>query len=151
MVRPRAARVARGVVGRVVTRYEPITDRIAGRVSGISIAYPGGRGQHRLVGHRAPDIALLAEAAGPRRLYEGLRSGRFVLVTPPAAPLGAVDRWTDQIDQVTAAGPSDTAVLVRPDGYVAWATEEIDAAGLRAGLGSALVHWTSHSAGIPTR
>ena len=82
------------------------------------------RGAHRLVGTRAPDIFL----ANGGRLYEALRGGRFVLITPePYEGEGArkdrlaVERW---------ASGRRTALLVRPDGYVAWAADakEIDVA-----------------------
>jgi hypothetical protein len=59
----------------------------AERLSGIGIAYPrGSRGDDRLVGRRIPDI----ECDGTR-LYEVLRSGRFVLVTAAGTDSIAVD------------------------------------------------------------
>ncbi|GAB3909768.1 FAD-dependent monooxygenase [Kibdelosporangium lantanae] len=74
-------------------------------LSGIGIAYaPRGRHPHKLAGHRMPGVTDLAE---------DMRRGRFLLVTP-----AKID--DDRVDQVVR--PNDPAyVLVRPDGYVAWA------------------------------
>jgi len=77
-----------------------IRGRVSGSISGISIAY----GPHR----RAPDLAL----RGGSRLYEALRSGRFIL-------LGAsIPGYADRVDEVEAVAPGP-ALLVRPDGYIA--------------------------------
>ena len=68
------------------------------------------------------------------RLYELLRDGRFVLVT--AAPV-AVDR-PDIVCAVGANSELPDAVLVRPDGYVAWASERPPTT---AALSAAIDHW----------
>ncbi|WP_410098615.1 hypothetical protein [Streptomyces sp. STR69] len=88
----------------------------------------GPRGTHRLTGTRVPDLSL----ANGTRLYEALRGGRFVLITPEAYdPKGAHDgrlapeRW---------ASDRSTALLVRPDGYVAWAADDADPAAVEAAL-----------------
>jgi 2-polyprenyl-6-methoxyphenol hydroxylase-like FAD-dependent oxidoreductase len=119
---------ARRAVVAVVSRSAPVRRRAAGQVSAIAVAYPRPRGSHRLVGRRAPDLALVP---GPRgdRLAEALRTGRFVLVLPrpsadsealtarpPVTPgeLSAADRVV-----VHRADDDPTALLVRPDGYIA--------------------------------
>ncbi|WP_372509260.1 aromatic-ring hydroxylase C-terminal domain-containing protein [Actinomadura madurae] len=97
---------------------------MVGAVSGIDIAYPAPRGSHRLAGRRAPDVPLAGE---PGRLYGLLGDGRFVLVVAandPAVTYLATRRWAGRVHCVTAGGATRTTALVRPDGYVAWATDE---------------------------
>ncbi|MGW1138400.1 FAD-dependent oxidoreductase [Streptomyces zhihengii] len=111
-------RAARSLAARFLNTVRPAAARAMGMISGIGIAYSAPRGAHPLAGRRAPDLKL---AEG--RLYELLRAGTFVLIeaadgttaTPPPAP-GAVVRahW--------AAGRRHPALLVRPDGYIAWAS-----------------------------
>ncbi|MFF4014370.1 FAD-dependent monooxygenase [Streptomyces sp. NPDC001843] len=110
-----------GVVG-------PARRKAVAQVTGIGYHYGAPRGAHRLTGTRVPDVRL----ADGGRLYEALRGGRFVLITPEEYEEGpgradrlAVARW---------ASERRTSVLVRPDGYVAWAD---DAAG-PAAIGAAL-------------
>ncbi|MFD7706725.1 FAD-dependent monooxygenase [Streptomyces sp. NPDC059786] len=94
----------------------PARRHLTGLVTGIGYAYKAPRGAHPLAGRRAPDAAL----RGGGRLYEALRGGRFVLLTPEPYETGdrggrlAVRHWADD---------RRTTVLVRPDGYVAWAAE----------------------------
>ncbi|MET9799158.1 FAD-dependent oxidoreductase [Streptomyces sp. NPDC006368] len=97
----------------------PAATKAMGMVSGIGISYAASRGAHRLTGRRAPDLALTEG-----RLYELLREGRFVLIAPqggsapdtPAAP-GRVIRTS------WANAARRDAILVRPDGYIAWAKD----------------------------
>ncbi|MEU7419514.1 FAD-dependent monooxygenase [Streptomyces antibioticus] len=107
----------------------PARRRAIGRITGIGFRYPAPRGAHRLTGTRVPDVAL----AGGGRLHEALRGGKFVLITPgDHAGAGAdregrlaVERW---------AGDRRTVLLVRPDGYVAWAADGADAKAVDAAL-----------------
>jgi hypothetical protein len=93
-------RLARTVLATVVGRVGAVRGRFSGAFSGIGIGY----GSH----HRAADLVL----RGGSRLYEALRSGRFVLVG------ATIDGYADRIDQVERAEPGP-ALLVRPDGYIA--------------------------------
>jgi len=124
-LRPWLLRAFRNLVAGRVTRIGPAARRMAGVISGIGIRYAAPRGAHPLVGTRAPDVALAGDGAA--RLYEALRSGRFVLVARQAASIDA------QVDVVTPAEPT-TTMLVRPDGYVAWATDDPQATPDRAAL-----------------
>ncbi|NBM19440.1 FAD-dependent oxidoreductase [Streptomyces sp. GC420] len=131
----RAARsLAYGFLGTVM----PAAHRAMGMISGTGIAYSAPRRAHPLTGRRAPDIAL----AGGTRLYETLRGGRFVLVTPRGeAPGEAADGTSGPPDLFVHAhwaGPRRTALLVRPDGYIAWATDEKDPARRATALRTAL-------------
>src|SRR5262249_48205862 len=109
------------VIG-VALRLPPVARRAAGTISGIGIGYPRRKGDHPLAGRRMPDLAL----ADGRRLYEALRSGHFVLVGD--APEG----WAGRVDAVAPAQPARRAILVRPDAYIAWASEDGSWAGTRA-------------------
>ncbi|MDI9888220.1 FAD-dependent monooxygenase [Streptomyces sp. HNM0645] len=110
-------RLTRALATSFLNTIRPASDRAMGMISGTGLSYGAPRGAHRLTGRRAPDLSLREG-----RLYELLRKGEFVLVTPdgadtpaPAAP-GPVSRahWR---------GPARTALLVRPDGYIAWARD----------------------------
>ena len=103
---------------------------IAAMISGLDIRYDLGEG-HPLVGRRMPDLDLVT-AEGPRRVFDLLHQARPVLLD-----LGGGDfdlaPWSPRVQSVAAAcdGPwvlplvgaveAPAAVLVRPDGYVAWA------------------------------
>ncbi|MEU9146302.1 FAD-dependent oxidoreductase [Streptomyces sp. NPDC048349] len=132
-------RTARSLAAAALPRIGPAQDRALGLVSGIGISYPPPPGSRRPAGRRAPDLAL---APGPhgQRLYEALRCGGFVLVTPPGrptppgAPLAHV-HW--RTGRRTAGAPPATrtaCVLVRPDGYVAWSAPRATDAELAAAV-----------------
>jgi 2-polyprenyl-6-methoxyphenol hydroxylase-like FAD-dependent oxidoreductase len=126
----RARRLLRTAFVGTVTRI-PRTRRLLGeRLSGIGIAYPHERGDDWLVGRRMPDIVCEG-----KRVYELLRDGRFVLVT--AAPV-QLDR-PDIVHAIDAHPELPDAVLVRPDSYVAWASERLPDA---AELAAAVNRWT---------
>ena len=79
---------------------------------------PAPRGAHPLVGKRVADLRL----ADGRRLYEALRSGRFLLAASAGAlPADAATGYRDRVEVVTIARASRTVALIRPDAYVAWA------------------------------
>ena len=90
---------------------------LAGRMTGVGIAYPHRRGENALVGRRMPDVDC---AEG--RLYALLRAGRFVLLDTTGTAAGA-GAWSDRVVTASAAPVPGLPprVLVRPDGYVAWA------------------------------
>src|SRR5262245_8359851 len=105
--------------------------RYAGMMSGLDIRYDLGTG-HPLLGRRMPDLDLIS-ADGPRRVFTLLHDAGPVLLN--LGEPGALDiaPWADRVQRVDAryaAGVWDlpvlgavaapTAVLIRPDGYVAW-------------------------------
>ncbi|MFG2224365.1 FAD-dependent monooxygenase [Streptomyces sp. NPDC048644] len=136
-----ARRALRTAGAQLISRFPPLSRRALGTVSGIGIAYPAGRSAHPLAGRRAPDIRL----ADSTRLYELLRHGRFVLITPAAET--ATQRPNDRVAHASWAGDRRTAVLVRPDGYIAWADDTRDPRARAAALRSALDRWTGSPTG----
>ncbi len=119
---------------------------IAGLISGLDIHYDLGEG-HPLLGRRMPDLDLIA-ADGPRRVFELLHDARPLLLN--LGQPGGVDiaPWADRVQLIDASYEGEwelpvlgvvsapTAVLVRPDGYVAWVGGPVD-----CGLPEALTTW----------
>jgi 2-polyprenyl-6-methoxyphenol hydroxylase-like FAD-dependent oxidoreductase len=120
--------------------------RFAGMMSGLDIQYDLGEG-HPLLGRRMPDLDLVA-ADGPLRVFTLLHDARPVLLN--LGELGGFDitPWADRVQLIDAKyagtwelpvlGPvtAPTAVLIRPDGYVAWVGDRT-----RVGLTDALTTW----------
>ncbi len=120
--------------------------RIAAMLSGLDIHYDLGEG-HPLLGRRMPDLDLVT-ANGPLRVFTLLHAARPVLLT--LGEPGGVDitPWADRVQVVDAqyggrwelpvlgAVTAPTAVLVRPDGYVAWVGDHT-----HLGLPDALTTW----------
>ncbi|GAA5119980.1 FAD-dependent monooxygenase [Pseudonocardia adelaidensis] len=116
------------------------TRRIADLMAGADLHYPArfDGPAHPLTRRWAPDLPLRVDGR-ETRVAELLRAARPVLLDLAGrADLTAAARgWTDRVDVVTATTPEPPAdaLLVRPDGYVAWAGEH-DADGLRQALGA---------------
>ena len=120
--------------------------RFAGMMSGLDIHYDLGEG-HPLLGRRMPDLDLMT-ADGPLRVFALLHDARPVLLNLGAPGALDIGRWADRVQLVDAsyggewelpvlgAVTAPVAVLIRPDGYVAWVGE-------RTGLGlpEALATW----------
>ncbi|MEV0246689.1 FAD-dependent monooxygenase [Nocardia sp. NPDC050712] len=122
--------------------------RLAELVAGSDIHYDRGDSEHPLVGRCAPDLEL-ETAAGPVRLSELARTARPLLLDLTGDPdLAAVAAdWDDRVDYVAArprgAAPA-SALLLRPDSYIAWAAPDSAAPET---LRAALTRWF----GIPAR
>jgi 2-polyprenyl-6-methoxyphenol hydroxylase-like FAD-dependent oxidoreductase len=134
MIQSRPGRLARNSIGAVALQVGAVGRKVSGMISGIGIEYPAPSGAHHLVGRRASDVLLAAEGPGPVRLYEALRAGRFVLLTPPGQQDALPAGWVDRVRAFGVAHDTDTTVLVRPDGYMAWAGDEADPAALTLAL-----------------
>jgi 3-(3-hydroxy-phenyl)propionate hydroxylase len=127
-------------------RMDEPRKHIAAMIAGLDVAYDLGEG-HPLVGRRMPDLDL-ATADGTVRVFSLLHDAKPVLLNLGDA--GGLDTapWADRVQLVDASyagawelpviGEVDapTAVLVRPDGHVAWVGESTD-----AGLRDALTTW----------
>jgi 2-polyprenyl-6-methoxyphenol hydroxylase-like FAD-dependent oxidoreductase len=108
----------RNALAIAVTRIPFLAKRMAGEISGVGISYPAPPGAHPLVGKRVADLRL----ADGRRLYEALRSGRFLLTGGPGTfPADAATGYRDRVEAAPIARASATVALIRPDAYIAWA------------------------------
>jgi len=124
---------------------EPRT-RVAAMMSGLDIHYDLGEG-HPLLGRRMPDLDLVT-ANGPRRVFTLLHDARPVLLNLGEPGGFDITPWADRVQLIDAkyVGPwelpaigavaAPTAVLIRPDGYVAWVGDRT-----QAGLAGALTTW----------
>lgn len=106
---------------------------------GLDTRYEVGAGSSPLLGRWAPDLKL-STADGSTTVAELMRDARAVLLdlTPEGTCATGADSWADRVTVVRAGcdpAPAD-ALLIRPDGYVAWAAP--DAAG---SLTTALTRW----------
>jgi FAD binding domain len=148
LLRPRPLRAVRNAIVALALRVGPLATRAAGTVSGIAAGYPAPRGSHHLAGRRAPDVPLATADGGPGRRYQALRGGRFVLLAPARdQAAAAAGPWAGRVNRATPAGATGTAMLVRPDGYVAWASDAADPERRAAALREALTAWC----GAPVR
>ncbi len=137
---------ARDVVAELLGMDEP-RRRFAAEMSGLGIHYDLGEG-HPLLGRRMPDLDLVT-ADGPLRVFTLLHDARPVLlnlgepggfeITPWADRVMLIDATYDGLWELPALGAviAPTAVLIRPDGYVAWVGED----GAQLGLVDALTTW----------
>jgi 3-(3-hydroxy-phenyl)propionate hydroxylase len=126
--------------------FEGPRTRLAGLLSGLDVAYDLGEG-HPLLGRRMPDLDLTT-ARGPVRVYELLHDARPVLMNLGEPGSTDLTGWVERVDLVEAehsgtwalpvigAVTAPSAVLVRPDGHVAWVGE-----GTLDGLSDALTTW----------
>ena len=134
LMRPADARIdaLRDTVSELLGIEEP-RRRFAAMMSGLDIRYDLGEG-HPLLGRRMPDLDLRT-ASGPLRVFTLLHEARPVLLDLGGAGDLDIGPWADRVQRVeaTCAGawelpaigavPAPTAVLIRPDGYVAWVGE----------------------------
>lgn len=126
-----SSRALRAIVGDLIDTRDGAT-YVAGRVWGVSLRLDLGSG-HPWVGSSAPDFVL----ADGRRLAQCLHTGKAVLLDfdGDAALAAVTARWADRIDYIagdTAQRLGLSALLVRPDGVVAWATEGVPDVGMVA-------------------
>ena len=136
---------AREILSELLKLDEP-RQRYAAMMSGLDIHYDLGTG-HPLLGRRMPDLDLISES-GIRRVFTLLHDARAVLLN--LGEPGALDitPWAQRVKRVDAryaglwelpvlgAVAAPSAVLIRPDGHVAWVGDGTD-----HGLRDALTTW----------
>ena len=135
----------RDTVSELLSMDEP-RKRIAAMMSGLDIHYDLGEG-HPLLGRRMPDLDLVT-SNGPQRVFTLLHDARPVLVNLGEPGGLDITPWADRVQLIDAryAGNWElpvlgqvappTAMLIRPDGYVAWVGDGTD-----TGLREALATW----------
>lgn len=138
-------KAARDAVAELLAMDAP-RQRFGAMMSGLDIAYDLGEG-HPLLGRRMPDLDVVVEGQ-TLRLFTLLHGARGVLlnfgkagsidITPWANRIRIVEAACDEAWQLPAIGPvaAPGAVLVRPDGHVAWVGDES-----QRGLADALTTW----------
>jgi 3-(3-hydroxy-phenyl)propionate hydroxylase len=135
----------REIVSELLGMEDP-RKRMAAEMSGLGIHYDLGEG-HPLVGRRMPDLDLTT-ANGPLRVYTLLHNARPALINFSKHRSFDITPWADRVPWIDAeyagtwdlpaigAVPAPAAVLIRPDGYVAWAGDPTE-----PGLKDALTTW----------
>ncbi|HET9138764.1 FAD-dependent monooxygenase, partial [Actinophytocola sp.] len=132
-------------VMRELVTYPDAARHLAGLVSGLDIRYDMGAAGHPMTGLRLrPDHQLKLADGEQVRIAELLHAGRGVLVSTDGTADAAAARWADRVDVVsgiwaeTNGQSTPDAVLLRPDGYIAWAAPG------DADLTEALTNWFGH-------
>jgi 3-(3-hydroxy-phenyl)propionate hydroxylase len=142
-----------GYVSELLRMDEP-RRRLAAEVSGLDVHYDLGNG-HPLLGRRMPDLDLVT-ADGPLRVFALLHHARPVLLNLGEPNGFDITPWADRVQLIDAryigswelpvlgevAAPA--AVLIRPDGYVAWVGDAT-----QSGLADALTTWFGPPAAQP--
>jgi 2-polyprenyl-6-methoxyphenol hydroxylase-like FAD-dependent oxidoreductase len=163
---PLAARVLRNAMAQMALLHRPDDDRtkalrdtvsellsmeaprkrFAAMMSGLDIHYDLGEG-HPLLGRRMPDLDVIADE-GPLRVFTLLHDARPVLLNLDEPGGFDIAKWANRVKLIDAkyvggwelpalgAVTAPAAVLIRPDGYVAWVGERS-----QLGLADALTTW----------
>ena len=137
--------VLREIMSELLGMDEP-RKRFAAMMSGLDVHYDFGDG-HPLLGRRVPDLDLIT-TDGPRRIFTLLHEARPVLLNLGEAGGIDITPWADRVSLIDAqyagtwelpaigAVTAPAALVVRPDGYVAWVGDLT-----QAGLADALTTW----------
>jgi 3-(3-hydroxy-phenyl)propionate hydroxylase len=135
----------RDTMSELLSMDEP-RKRFAAMISGLDIHYDLGEG-HPLLGRRMPDLDLVT-GDGPLRVFTLLHDARPVLLNLGEPGGFDIATWADRVQMIDAeyVGPwelpvlgtvtAPTAMLIRPDGHVAWVGDLTD-----PGLPDALTTW----------
>jgi 2-polyprenyl-6-methoxyphenol hydroxylase-like FAD-dependent oxidoreductase len=135
----------RDTVAELLKMDEP-RKRFAAMMCGLDVQYDLGEG-HPLLGRRMPDLDLIT-VNGPLCVFTLLHRARPVLLNLGEPGAFDITSWSDRVQLIDAkydavwelpalgAVPAPTAVLIRPDGHVAWV-----GTGTQQGLADALTTW----------
>jgi hypothetical protein len=135
----------RAMMSDLVSMDQP-RKRYAALISGLDICYDLGS-YHPLLGRRMPDLELVIEGA-PVRVFTLLHDARPVLLNLAEPVALDIAPWGSRVKRVDArytgawelptheAVSAPSAVVIRPDGHVAWVGEGTD-----GGLRDALTTW----------
>lgn len=112
-----------------LVQFEEVNRYLVEKIIAVAIRYDFGSGND-LVGRRIGDLAL--KRGG---LYEQMHAGRGILLDQSGAL--STGGWADRVDHVVDVSEdlAAPAVLLRPDGHVAWAGED------QQGLERELTRW----------
>ena len=149
--RPDDRSKALGEIASEIFRLDEPRRKLAAEISGLDVHYdlrqPNLDTQHPLLGRRMPDLELIT-ASGTTRLFTLLHRARPALINFGVPGVFDLTAWADRVQQVDAryAGPWELpvfgtvaapgALLIRPDGYVAWVGDPS-----QRGLTDALTTW----------
>jgi 3-(3-hydroxy-phenyl)propionate hydroxylase len=135
----------RAILAELLTMDQP-RKYIAAMIAGLDVAYDLGEG-HPLLGRRMPDLDLVT-TGGTVRVFTLLHHARPVLLNLGEPGGLDITPWSDRVQLIDAkhagvwelpvigAVTAPAAVLIRPDGHVAWVGDGTD-----AGLRDALTTW----------
>jgi 3-(3-hydroxy-phenyl)propionate hydroxylase len=142
---------ALGVIMSELLELDEPRRQLAAELSGLSVHYdlgPAGvEKRHPLLGRRMPDLDLITDE-GPLRVFTLLHAARPVLLNLDVPGGFDITPWADRVQSINAryAGKwelpalgvvtAPQAVLIRPDGYVAWVGDST-----QPGLSDALTTW----------
>ena len=139
------AEALRGMMSELM-RMGELRKQYFAMMSGLDVHYDFGDG-HPLLGRRMPDLDLVT-ASGPFRVFTLLHDARPVLLNLGEPGGFDITPWADRVQLIDAkyvgawelpalgAITAPAAVLIRPDGYVAWVGDQT-----QRGLAHALTTW----------
>ena len=131
----------------------PLRQAAATGLAGLGTRYPRGSGRaSRLplhAGQRLPELVVRMRQGPPKLAPDLLDDGRFLLIDfghQGIAATAAERGWGDRVRTVSAIGPlegyvSISTLLVRPDGYLAWADDSYEPPARISRAQAALTRW----------
>jgi 2-polyprenyl-6-methoxyphenol hydroxylase-like FAD-dependent oxidoreductase len=145
------SRALRWTAHRVIAPLPPVQSWLARSYSGTAVRYPPAATPagdaaitraHPLAGRRLPRGQLILGDGSAARLYELFHDGRFVLLEGAGSATAGLPAHVKVVRYRHSGGARlPPSVLVRPDGYVAWACDERDRAARERAARAAVGQW----------